>query len=308
MKKKILLPIVSVVAVAVVTAVVFAIGAYGFSWRGAFARTVLKTVPYPVVIANTTWIPLNDFYEDQETISHYLQQTAPDQPRDENINSSLLNRLVYDSVLAGLAKKNDVEVTEADMETKLKEIVDAQEGDESLDTILTNLYGWNTEQFKKKILVPFIQQEKLTAILAADDVSAVRQRAEEALAAVQNGDRSFEDVAKEYSEDTTASLGGDLGYFGRGQMVQAFEDAAFALNAGEVSGIVESEFGFHIIKVEEKITDESKGEQVHARHILLKRPTVDALIAEEMKNATVRVFLTGFQWNTEKNWIEKKES
>jgi foldase protein PrsA len=60
----------------------------------------------------------------------------------------------------------------------------------------------------------------------------------------------FEDLARQYSDDTTsAEKGGDLGYISKGQMVEEFDKALFALDVGEVSGIVETEYGFHIIKV-----------------------------------------------------------
>ena len=61
----------------------------------------------------------------------------------------------------------------------------------------------------------------------------------------------FAALAKEYSQDTgTASNGGDLGFFGRGRMVKPFEEAAFGMDVGQVSDLVETTFGFHIIKVE----------------------------------------------------------
>ena len=63
---------------------------------------------------------------------------------------------------------------------------------------------------------------------------------------------NFALLAKERSEGPSATKGGDLGFFGHGQMVPPFEEAAFALQPGEISHIVETRFGFHIIKLEER--------------------------------------------------------
>jgi peptidyl-prolyl cis-trans isomerase C len=62
----------------------------------------------------------------------------------------------------------------------------------------------------------------------------------------------FNELAKKSSDSSNAHSGGDLGYFSRGQMVKSFEDAAFALEPGQVSDPVKSEFGWHVIKVEDK--------------------------------------------------------
>ena len=81
-----------------------------------------------------------------------------------------------------------------------------------------------------------------------DERKKHRAKITEALDKVKAGD-DFANVAKSYSEDSSASTGGDLGCFGPGQMVPPFEQAAFGLEAGAHSGIVKTNFGFHVIKV-----------------------------------------------------------
>ena len=96
-----------------------------------------------------------------------------------------------------------------------------------------------------------------------------RKRAAKALSRVEKGE-SFARVAQEVSQDpNTKNSGGDLGFFARGQLDSTFERVAFALQPGEVSEIIETPFGFHIIRMEE--VDPGKDE-VHARHILIRLP------------------------------------
>ena len=84
-----------------------------------------------------------------------------------------------------------------------------------------------------------------------EEKNAARQKIEDILANVKAG-QDFAELAKQYSECPTNQKGGDLGFFPRGVMVASFEEVAFTLNKDEISGIVETPFGYHIVKVTDK--------------------------------------------------------
>ncbi len=104
-----------------------------------------------------------------------------------------------------------------------------------------------------------------------------REKAEAVLAEIRQG-ADFAEMAKEHSDDLfNAEKGGELGRFGRGTMVQSFEDAVFALEEGEISGIVETEFGYHIIY---KTGAENEEGEIEASHILMAKTDPLSLVSE----------------------------
>lgn len=94
--------------------------------------------------------------------------------------------------------------------------------------------------------------EKGATVSAKHILVDTEEKCNEILASINSGEKTFEDAAKEFSSCPSGQRGGDLGEFGKGQMVKEFEDAAFAAEIGQVVGPVQTQFGCHLIKVEKK--------------------------------------------------------
>lgn len=133
------------------------------------------------------------------------------------------------------------------------------------------------------VITPAVNEAELERV--RDELNELRER-------ILKGEK-FSMLAKLYSQDPgSASKGGELGFFGRGTMVSEFEAAAFALKPGEVSPVVETQYGYHIIQLIER-----RGNNINVRHILLQpkisstdllqaRVTLDSL-AQEIRQGNI---------------------
>ncbi len=124
--------------------------------------------------------------------------------------------------------------------------------------------------------------------LAAEERAKARAKADELLAEVRKTPDAFAELARKNSQDPgSAAKGGDLDFFARGAMVKPFEDAAYGMKVGETSGVVESDFGFHIIRV----TDKRGGEQ---RSFEAARAEIEAEVRQQLAQAKFTEAATEF--------------
>ena len=252
------------------------------------AKPVPAVLPAVVARVNGQDVTKEEFEKMIKAIeaSNGGRQIPPD--RRDDILRQLLDQLVVYTLLNQEAKTRGLTATDADVEAKLQDVRRQLPTQEQFEKAL-QARGMTVESFKKdarldisanKVIdaelanVPgpsdaeakdfytknpdkFKQPETAHAshilIPAAENADAAtkakaKATAETVLKKAKAGE-DFAKLAREYSKDGSAANGGDLGEFPRGQMVPAFEEAAFALKPGQLSGIVTTPFGYHIIKL-----------------------------------------------------------
>ena len=172
------------------------------------------------------------------------QQFKTEEGRKQLLEQLICFELIYNH--ATKENMNEDELYKMQLETVKKEFLTQY----TINKILSKAQvdDDDAKEFYKNNMSKFLQEESVRAKhILVDNL----EKAEEIIKELNNG-KSFEQAAKEYSSCPSKSVGGDLGYFTRGKMVPEFEDAALDLNVGEISKPVKTQFGYHIIKVEDK--------------------------------------------------------
>jgi len=222
---------------------------------------------------------------------YYSQGQKPNEAEMASIKESALEKLIKLELLNQASKKAGIAVNNADVESELagykkgfadekefaKAIAEAGLNEAELKKQIVKNFAiqkYIDSQFKGKVKVTdqdakefytsnkekFEQPEMVHArhilLLSKEgDSKADKNRKREKLMQIKKelkGGADFTELAKKFSEGPSKEQGGDLGFFARGQMVKPFEQVAFSMMPGDVSDIVETEFGYHLIKMEEK--------------------------------------------------------
>jgi len=235
-----------------------------------------------VATVNGTKITSEDFDREVKALPEYIRAMADTpQGKKEMIDTLVMRELILQQASKdGVDKSKEVEEKLAELKKRI--IVDTylkkkvEEQSKLSDEELKKFYEQNQDKFKAG------EQIRASHILVKSE-----QEAQILLDQLKKGG-NFEELAKSKSVDSSAAKGGDLGWFGKGNMVPVFEKAAFALQEGQLSGIVKSDFGYHIIKLTGKRPaglqpfDEVK-DQIKAAIMPQKQQQVFMQLKEDLK-------------------------
>ena len=220
-----------------------------------------------------------------------------------------LDLMISEEIVRQEAEKEDITVSDEEIEAEIAVYEEQYGGAEELNSALA-ASGMTVESLKEEVQT-YVKIEKLIGpgieitdeqiqtyfdenkeslgqskqVEASHILTATKEEAEEVQAKLAEGG-DFAELAKEYSTDTaSAENGGELGAFGAGEMAPAFEEAAFAMKVDDISKPVETEFGFHIIKVTGKT-------EAAAATLENSKEEIKELLFEEQLNSEYTTWLS----------------
>ncbi|MEI6267124.1 MAG: peptidylprolyl isomerase [bacterium] len=288
-----LLMLGGLLGILVIFFVVMGVGIYQYSWEDSFTKAV-SVFPYPAAKVNSSYIMYHDYLDRLDILKNYekdFKKVDFNSAKGKDVlwadRKDTMNGLISASLISDEAKRLKITVSDKELNDQFNQLIKISGGSTKFTSILKENYNVTPEQFKQESFKPRILEQKLAIAYSKDETinADAKKKAEEVLAKIKAGG-NFEELAKQYSQDTSASNGGNLDYFTKGKMVPEFEKAAFALKNGEVSGIVKTVYGYHIIKV----TD-IRGDEIKASHILIKTKDFNTWIDEAAKKANKTIYI-----------------
>lgn len=308
--RKVGLIVLAAVIVLVLAIGAFGIGLYGYGWDDEkITQKVVQVIPYPAAIVQNNPVTFNQYFKDLNALEQYYQKQyelnpeAVTLPTKEELQKVIMDKLIRDKILMHDVNEANLNVTNDEVDAELATVIAESGGEETLTSSLDELYGWTIDDFTDSILKIYLAREKMQQKLSFDESlpynQEAKQRIEEVSQKLNQGQIDFKEAASKYSEDLTASTGGNLGFMAENELEDNFARVAFSLQEGETSDVVHTVYGYHIIKVDEVIMGvDSEGEPTsngeerrNLSHILIKTKDLDEWLNEQLNDAKVYNFV-----------------
>ncbi|MFZ5982464.1 MAG: peptidylprolyl isomerase, partial [Patescibacteria group bacterium] len=216
----------------------------------------------------------------------------------------LLDKMIEDAIIYELAKERGIKITPSLIKQSIERKIGEYSSGDYLRENMDKLYGWDLDDFEKRIVQPDLYKENLQNYVEEKerDWEKKRELISEAKLELDKG-KSFEEVVKAYSEGESVNSAGDLGWFSKKQILPEISEAVFSLDKGETSGILESSLGFHLINLVDRKT-EKETEFVKIRQIFIRKQDFGDWLSEEKKKRSVWIPIRGLYWNREEGRVD----
>ncbi|MDD3486784.1 MAG: peptidylprolyl isomerase [Candidatus Moranbacteria bacterium] len=288
------------------------LGVYEFNWSNRFFVSATKNIPFPALyIRGAGFVSVNEVKSDLQSVKKFYESqdfaklgmridfnTDQGQKRLKVKEKEIISKLVENKVVEALAEKQGIAISNSDVNAELEKNIAQFGNKDNLMSDLARLYGWTIDDFSEKVVKPEMYAAKLSENYAGSlDTGAEQEKAQDLYKQATAKNADFATIAKENSDGQSGEDGGDLGWSTQDQLIGPVGEKAFSMKVGEISDPVESELGFHILKLTEKKTDNGV-EIVHLSQIFVKKPTFSDWLSGQMKNYPVTVFVKEYQWNS----------
>lgn len=278
-------------------------------------------LPYPIAILGyrdgitydtlfRNMASVKRFYEAQDFSTVGLRvdfSTEDGQKRFKVREKEVLNKMIEDEAIRFLAEARGIRVSPDEATQGIARKLEEYGSGEEVKRDLDRLYGWTLSDFEEKVAMPGLYQEKLQASFAKEvDVSSEGKKKIGAAQEALRAGKPFADVAKQYSDGSTAADGGELGWFSSEDLAIELRPAVALQKIGVPGAVLESGLGFHIILIEE-LKQENTKQLYRLRQIFTRKVTFADWLAEKMREMSVLILSPEYRWNKEEARVEFKE-
>lgn len=306
--------IYSLLIVAALFLVAMVVLIYGWGADNKITKVATQYIPFPAVVINYYhFIPIGklnenlrsvkNFYENQDFSKVGLRvdfSTEDGKKRLKIRERQLLNKMIEDMTIEILARREGIKINQELVNQNVSRKLKEYGNKEDIKEDLARLYNWNLEDFENRIVKPSMYKEELEK-MAYEKSEHRRQESKEKIEKAKqelDSGKEFSEIARSYSEGSTAQDGGELGWFKKEQLLPKLAKIAFSLNEGDTSYIIESELGYHLIKVDEK-KSEGDEELMKISQIFIRQFSFVDWLEDQMKNMEFFIPIRDYYWDQE---------
>lgn len=319
-EKKVKTRIVLLSFLVIVLVFIFIVGGliYGLGVRSTFSNKITSIIPFPAaIVGGTRFVTIDALNENLSSVERFYKNqnfseigfrvdfaTEDGKKRLKIKEKKVLNKLIENKIIEKLAADRGIVVTSEMARQDVSQSMSRYGNEEYVKKNLLNLYGWSVDDFIEKLVRPDLLRKELAKKMRETEVDFITAKEKINQAQTElNNKKDFAEVAKKYSQAESAKDGGDLGWFAADQMIPEITISVFPLKKGEMSDVIESPLGFHIVQVEDRKTEDGV-DKVKVRQILVKTKDFAGWLTEEERKIAVKIPLKDYYWDKDRAVVD----